>query len=69
MCGDCILLVCITLVYVGRCVHEVCVCPGKPYYEVIIPTNMAISKVLVLMGIFIGPHEENSIYTILSDVF
>jgi len=26
MCGDCILLVCITLVYMGRCVHEVCVC-------------------------------------------
>lgn len=46
----------------GVCVWGVCV------WGVGVPTKMAISKIIVLVGTFFGPHEE-SLWIMLTDVF
>ncbi len=47
----------------------VCVVVNPMLWGQNVPTKMAISKILVLVGTFFGPHEETSLYIIKNDVF
>ncbi len=54
--------VCVCVGVVGVCV-SVCVCVVQVYtlWGQNVPTTMAISKILVRVGTFFGPHEETSL--------
>ncbi len=65
----CVWRVCLRVCEVCVCVREsVCVCARVCVVQVNptlwgqnVPTRMAISKILVRVGTFFGPHEETSL--------